>query len=96
MMTMSSADTGYRSTERRKRTKSESAASVGATGAGSYMQEQNQGSSFANRGFMRYVIGNGLCLSALGQIHCLRFSIDFVVVFPTLTFLGKDSHQDYL
>jgi len=53
MMTMSSADTGYRSTERRKRTKSESAASAGATGAGSYMQEQNQGSSFANRGFMR-------------------------------------------
>lgn len=95
MMTMSSADTGYRSTERRKRTKSESAASAGATGAGSYMQEQNQGSSFANRGFMRYVICNGLW-SALGQIHCLRFSIDFVVVFPKLAFLVKDSHQDYL
>lgn len=95
MMAMSSADTGYRSTERRKRTKSESAASVGATGAGSYMEEQNQGSSFANRGFMRCVIGNGFW-SALGQIHCLRFSIDFVVVFPMLTFLGKDSHQDYL
>lgn len=58
MMTMSSTDTGYRSTERRKRTKSETAASIGDAGATSgdwsYRSEHRQSSAFANGGYMRY------------------------------------------
>ncbi|KAL9959837.1 hypothetical protein ACROYT_G033195 [Oculina patagonica] len=57
MMTMSSTDTGYRSTERRKRTKSETAASIGDAGATSgdwsYRSEHRQSSAFANGGYMR-------------------------------------------
>ena len=66
MMTMSSADTGYRSTERRKRIKSETAAAVGGSGAAaavsgsgaaeySYREEKIQGSDFTNQGYMRFV-----------------------------------------
>ena len=66
IMTMSSDDTGYRSTERRKRIKSETAASVGGSGAAatvggsgaaeySYREEKMQGSDFTNHGYMRFV-----------------------------------------
>ena len=58
MMTMGSTDTGYRSTERRKRTKSETAASIGeagpTSGEWSYRSEHRQSSAFANGGYMRY------------------------------------------
>lgn len=59
MMTMNSADTGYRSAERRKRTKSETAASIGDAGATSgdwsYRTEHRQSSAFTNEGYMKYV-----------------------------------------
>lgn len=60
MMTMGSADTGYRSTERRKRIKSESAASVRGAGAAEWSQaeEQKQSSGFSNEGYMRFVRWN--------------------------------------
>jgi len=56
MMTMSSTDTGYRSTERRRH-KSETAASIGDAGATSaewsYRTEQKQSSAFDNGAYMR-------------------------------------------
>lgn len=58
MMTMSSTDTGYRSTERRRH-KSETAASIGDAGATSaewsYRTEQRQSSAFDNGAYMRYL-----------------------------------------
>lgn len=58
MMTMSSADTGYRSAERRKRVKSETAASILAAGADSaarYVNSRRKSSGFSNGGFDRCV-----------------------------------------
>ena len=59
IMTMSSTDTGYRSTERRRH-KSETAASIGDAGATSaewsYRTEQRQSSAFDNGAYMRYLI----------------------------------------
>ena len=56
MMTMSSTDTGYRSTERRRH-KSETAASIGDAGATSaewsYRTEQRQSSAFDNGAYAR-------------------------------------------
>lgn len=56
MMTMSSTDTGYRSTERRRH-KSETAASIGDAGATSaewsYRTEQRQSSVFDNEAYTR-------------------------------------------
>ena len=56
IMTMSSTDTGYRSTERRRH-KSETAASIGDAGATSaewsYRTEQRQSSAFDNGAYMR-------------------------------------------
>ena len=56
MMTMSSSDAGYASTERRKRTKSETAASTRGSGGAelSYKEENTQGPTFTNQGYMRF------------------------------------------
>ena len=58
MLTMSSTDTGYRSTERRRH-KSETAAPIGGAGATSaewsYRTEQRQSSAFDNGAYMRYL-----------------------------------------
>ena len=54
---MSSTDNGYRSAERRKRIKSETAASVLAAGAAAgdprYVNQRRQSSGFANGGYIR-------------------------------------------
>lgn len=58
MMTMSPTDTGYRSAERRKRVKSETAASVLAAGADSgarYVNSRRNSSGFSNGAFDRWV-----------------------------------------
>ena len=58
MLTMSSvSDAGYASKERRKRTKSDTAASAGGFGGAefSYKEENIQGSNFTNQGYMRFV-----------------------------------------
>jgi len=58
MMTMSPADTGYRSAERRKRVKSETAASVLAAGADSgarYVNSRRNSSGLSNGAFDRCV-----------------------------------------
>ena len=59
MITMSSNDTGYGSAERRRRIKSETAASVLAGGAAvgdtRYVNQRRQSSGFSNGGYVRYV-----------------------------------------
>ncbi|KAL9959836.1 hypothetical protein ACROYT_G033194 [Oculina patagonica] len=56
MTTMSSNDTGYRSAERRKRIKSETAASILAAGGGGdprYVNQRRKSSGISNGGFIR-------------------------------------------
>ena len=67
MMTMGSVDTGYRSTERRKRIKSETRPSVGDLGVTSeaWSHRTEQRSGFSNGGYMRFVISRKISLPEL-------------------------------